>query len=191
VIAGKNVTPFAVDVGSTPFRIAPRVAERLLDVSRTFGRARLAYRDVASSSNRLTLIAAIVPAGCVTTHTLFCLKDPLDEPAQRYLCAMFNSFVANYLVRLRVGTHVSAAVIDRLPMPRPAHAAEAFVELAALSAALSLNPAALRLQARLQALAAKLYRLDRVQFDRVLETFPLVPRSDRDAARRAFWDIVT
>ena len=59
--------------------------------------ARLAYRDIASATNRLTLIAAIVPARAVTTHTLFCLKTPLPLDAQQVLCALLNSFVANYL----------------------------------------------------------------------------------------------
>ena len=35
------------------------------------------------------------------------------------LCGMLNSYVANYLVRMRVSTHVSAAIIERLPVPRP------------------------------------------------------------------------
>ena len=80
-------------------------------------RARLAYRDIASATNRLTLIAAIIPPRAVTTHTLFCLKTPLPADAQHVLCALLNSFVANYLVRLRVNTHVTVALVSRLPCP--------------------------------------------------------------------------
>ena len=80
-------------------------------------RARLAYRDVASATNRLTLIAAIVPARAVTTHTLFCLKTRLPLAEQHVLCALLNSFVANYLIRLRVNTHVTVALVSRLPVP--------------------------------------------------------------------------
>ena len=97
----------------------PVVAATLVDPARTFERSRLGYREVASPTNRLTLIAAIVPAGTITTHTVFCLKDPLDLESQWYLCGMLNSFVANYLVRLRVSTHVSSGIIDRLPVPAP------------------------------------------------------------------------
>ena len=40
--------------------------------------------------------------GTMTTHTVFCLKDAAGPTsAQQYLCGMFNSFVANYLVRLQ------------------------------------------------------------------------------------------
>ena len=43
---------------------------------------------------------------------------PLDDECQRYLCGMLNSFVANYLVRMRVSTHVSSGIIDRLRSAR-------------------------------------------------------------------------
>ena len=81
-------------------------------------RARLAFRDVASATNRTTLIAAIVPAGCVTTHTLFCLRTPLPRTDQWMLCALLNSYVANFLVRLRVTSHVSLSIVQALPVPR-------------------------------------------------------------------------
>ena len=43
----------------------------------------------------------------------------IDDDEQAFLCGIFNSFVANYLVRLRVGTHVTTSIIGRLPVPRP------------------------------------------------------------------------
>jgi hypothetical protein len=190
VIEGKQIAPFVVDVGRPAFRIRRDVAARLLDPERTFLRSRLAYRDVAAATNRLTLIAAIVPALTVTTHTLFCLRTDLDEECQFYLCGMFNSFVANYLVRLRVGTHVTIGIIGRLPVPRPASGSSALREIAGLSRALAASPTNAVANARLQALAARLYRLDRAQFAHVLSTFPLVPQPARTAAMQAFCDIV-
>jgi N-6 DNA Methylase/Eco57I restriction-modification methylase len=191
VLEGKHVTPFAVDVASTSLRISSRSAAKMLDAARTYERPRLAYRDVACATNRLTLIAAIVPAGTITTHTLFCLKTPLDDECQRYLCAMFNSFVANYLIRLRVGTHVTTAIINGLPMPRPPQTSTRFQEIAALAELLSTNPANTRAQARMQALAAHTYGINRAQFRHILDTFPLVSAGDREAAMAAFCDIVT
>ena len=70
---------------------------------------------MAGSTNRTTLIAAILPARCVSTHTLFCLRTPLSLRAQHYLCGLFNSFVVNYFVRLRVTTHVTTATVEQLP----------------------------------------------------------------------------
>jgi hypothetical protein len=190
VIEGKQLTPFAVDLSSSRFCIPARVAARLLARERTFGRMRLAYREVASATNRLTLIAAIVPAGTVTTHTVFCLKDPLDDAGHLFLCGMFNSFVANYLVRLRVSTHVTSGIIDRLPVPKPPRESSDFKDLTALSVALRVDPSNRERQATLQALAARLYGLDRRQFQHVVDTFPLVPRAERDAAIAVFCDIV-
>ena len=137
----------------------------------------------------VTLIAAVVPAFVVTTHTIFCLKEALEEDAQYFLCGMFNSFVANYLVRLRVGTHVTAAIIDRLPVPRPAPHSTAFRRIADLTRQLASrhepDPAA-----KLQAAAARLYGITEAGFAHVLTTFPLVPETERAAALAAFRYIV-
>ena len=132
-------------------------ARRLLDPSR-YERPRLAYRDVASATNRLTLIAAVLPAGCVSTHTLFCLRTPLPLAAQHFLCGLFNSFVVNYLVRMRVTTHVTTATVERLPIPPPGYSPSAEREIAALARLLSRRRRS-RAWTRLQALAAQLYQL--------------------------------
>jgi hypothetical protein len=191
VVEGKHLGPFTVDVSAAPLRIAPHVAAKLLDPARTFGRARLGYREVASATNRLTLIAAIVPEGTVTTHTVFCLKDHLDDESQWYLCGMLNSYVANYLVRLRVSTHVSSGIIDRLPVPTPHRDALGFREIVKLARSLAARAAGAGVNARLQALAASEYGLRSSQFRHILETFPLVDEADRDAALTAFYDIVS
>ncbi len=120
VIEGKHLSPFAVDVKAAQLTIEPRLAATLVDPARTFARRRLAYREVASATNRLTLIAAMLPAGVVTTHTVFCLKDLLDDECQEYLCGILNSFVANYLVRMRVSTHVTSGIIEPAASSCPA-----------------------------------------------------------------------
>jgi hypothetical protein len=174
-----------VDTSTSRCRIPSSTAARLLDPEKTFRRARLAYREVASATNRLTLIAAIVPAGVVTTHTVFCLKDVLDEPRQHFLCGIFNSYVANYLVRMRVGTHVTAAIVARLPVPKPSTRHPLFQRIARLSTILAgtFDPSAFAL---MNALVAVLYGLSHVQFAHVLETFPLIPTVERAAALRVF-----
>ena len=68
---------------------------------------------------------------------MFCLKEPLDEKSQQFLCGVFNSFVANYLVRLRVSTHVTSAIVARLPVPRPAAADPVFQKVTRLSRGLA------------------------------------------------------
>ena len=188
VVEGKYLQPFRVDVHNTQFTILPTDAHRLLP-NRPYSSPRLAYRDVASSTNRLTLIAAIVPPEVVTTHTVFCLKTPPDLDVQLFLCALFNSFVANYLVRMRVSTHVTAALIEQLPMPKPSRTNPAFIELVELARRLSEGDRP-EWRARQQALAAQLYGIGEGEFSHVLERFPLIPRWERDGALEMFRCIV-
>jgi hypothetical protein len=174
VVEGKQIEPFRVTVARSRQQLrtgAPAAA-------RVPRRARLAYRDVASATNRVTLIAAIVPARAVTTHTLICLKTPLPAEAQQVLCALLNSYVANYLIRLRVNTHVTVSLVSRLPVPILTSRSRLFDRLATLSRALSRGAAAaeeMDEHAGLQALAASLYGLAPADFEHVLSTFPLVP----------------
>ena len=141
-------------------------------------RPRLAYRDIASATNRLTLIAAIVPADAVTTHTLFCLKTALPLDAQHVLCALLNSFVANYLVRFRVNTHVTVSLVSRLPVPGLDPHGRDFSRLAALARTLMHSPTPAEQQpeyCELQGIVARRYGLSEAHFGHVLSTFPLIP----------------
>ena len=133
VLEGKHIEPFRVHLARTRTRIAEKDATRLLDATATFMRQRLAYRDVASSTNRLSLIAAILPAGVVTTHSLFCLKTRLAGDNQAFLCGMLNSFVANYLVRQVMTTHLGSSTVERLRVPRLPYDAPWFVEVVELT----------------------------------------------------------
>jgi len=176
VVEGKQVQPFRVNVAAARQRV------RAVDLARRLGgwRAaeRLAYRDVASATNRVTLIAAVLPADCVSTHTVFCLKTPLPAAAQHFLCGLFNSLVVNFLVRLRVSTHVTTAIVEQLPAPARDHAPAAFREIAALARQLSRadDPAAF---ARLNAIVAGLYQLSATEYEHVVSSFPLIAIEER------------
>lgn len=186
IVEGKQVRPFFADVAAVRFAIPGAVAATLLDPGRTYERPRLAYRDVASPSNRLTLIAAVVPAGAITTHTLFCLKGELDLPVHHFLCGVFNSFVANYLVRLRVNTHVTAAMVGCLPVPLANPGSAAFEGVRVLAERLARFPDDGAAAASLQARVAWLYGLTADELAHILDTFPLVPVADREAALAAY-----
>jgi hypothetical protein len=188
VIDGRHLTPFRI-VPDRDGRIIPRrVAAALLDADLTFRRARLAYRDVASASNRVTLIAAILPAGCVSTHTVFCLKTVLGGTSQYCLLALLNSLVANYLVRLQVTTHVTTTLMARLPVPRPVGGSIAFRELATLARSLEKTGVDGNIPAfvRLNAIAAGLYGLTPEQYEHVVQSFPLLPAALRQDCIRSF-----
>ena len=79
----------------------------------------------------------MLPRGTVSTHTVFCLKTALDERSQWCLLGLLNSFVANYLVRLQVTTHVTTALMARLPVPRPRENTAQFDRLVELAKRIS------------------------------------------------------
>ena len=185
ILEGKQIQPFVANVDRARQCIAEGTAARLLG-STAFRRPRLAYRDVASASNRLTLIAAIIPANVVTTHTLFCLKTEVPATVQLFLCGVLNSFVANYFVRMRVGTHVTVSIIERLPVPCPAIQSDEFREVVALTSRVVTTPTDHEAAAQLQACVARIYQMERADFQRVLDTFPLVPTDERQAAMACF-----
>jgi len=183
IIEGKLIEPHRVHVGDARLSITSREARRRLGDRHQ--RWRLAYRDVASATNRRTLIAALLPPGTVSTHTVFCLRTALPIAAQRFLCGMFNSLVVNFLVRLRVTTHVTTAIVERLPIPREDDAGALYDEIGSMTRALSRrNDSAL--EGRLNAVVAKLYQLTLEEFRHVLSTFPLIPEKDRDDAITEF-----
>lgn len=184
VIEGKHVSPFGVNVAEASARIDPVEAARRLP-DRRFDSARLAYRDVSGVANRTSLIAAIVPAGVVMTHTLFCLRTALGLDAQLFLCGLFNSFVLNRLVRLLMGGHVTTSLVEDLPVPTW-NGDDAQSTIVRLARRLVRYPASGRTHAALQAEVARLYRLDVPMFEHVLAGFPLVPASDRQRALGVF-----
>jgi hypothetical protein len=184
VLEGKHIEPFIVHVERSERTISERSAAELLQGSE-FTRPRLAYRDVASSTNRVSLIAAVLPAMVVTTHSLFCLKTPMAERDQSFLCGMLNSYVANYLVRQVMTTHLGSTTVENLRVPRPPAHSPRFREIVELARRLRDEPSAFEM-ARLQALAAKEYNLTFEEFRHIVGTFPLIPEAERGAALDEF-----
>ena len=183
ILEGKHLEPFRARVPPDAPRIDPRAAAARLP-ARPFDAARLGYREVAGATNRLTLIAAMIPAGCATTHTIFCLRSRLPAEAQWFLCGIFNSFVANYIVRLRGGTHVPASTIHELPVPADRGDAR-IARIGGLAKRLGARDDE-REAIALQSEVASMYGLAPDELDHVLATFPLVPASLREAVSAAF-----
>jgi hypothetical protein len=173
IVEGKQLSPFQLDLSRSTHGIRLQTAAR----------ARIAYRDVASATNKLTLIAAMLPANAISTHTVFCLKSDLDQESQWCLLGLLNSLVANYLVRLHVTTHVTASLMSRLPVPRPSPQSGEFNRLAALARSLASTGISENTDAyaELNAIAANLYGVTTDQYAFILDSFPLVPKTLRDA----------
>ena len=93
---------------------------------------RLAYREIAASTNERTLIATLVPARACMNHKLMYLvpvryelsasgkltQEELPQKQVLALLAALNSLVANYYIRSRVSSTVSAFYVYELPLPK-------------------------------------------------------------------------
>jgi hypothetical protein len=183
VLEGKSIDPFRARLEGVRWSIGPEDAERLL--GGRWRRARLAYRDVASATNRLTLIAAILPPRTASTHTLFCLKGSTPPDAQRLLCALLNSLVVNFFVRMRVTTHVTTTIVERLAVPRLDQVGPFAPLLVRAAETLARKHDAAAFVA-MNVVVARLYQLSEGEFAHVLSTFPLIDGSERTAMLEEF-----
>ena len=104
--------------------------------------------------------------------------------SQYFLCGLFNSLVVNYLVRMRVTTHVTTATVERLPIPPPECSPSAQREIAAIAPSPVAGASIVAPGHDCNADVAGLYQLTPAEFAHVLGTFPLVATEDKEAARR-------
>ncbi|MBO9309400.1 MAG: ATP-binding protein [Chloroflexi bacterium] len=179
---------------------------------------RLAFRGVARSTDERTMIAALIPpafhGNSLPTVEIYSEDGArlISDADQLYLCAVFNSFVFDYLLRLRVSANLNFFYIYQMPVPRLAAADgryAALVERAArltctapefdgLARAIGLGDhragareagERARLRAELDALVAQLYGLDEAEFAHVLAAFPLVAEPVKAAALAAYREL--
>ena len=176
---------------------------------------RLCFRSVARNTDERTMISAVLPP-CFFGHSIsaVCVTDAdgnqvVSYQVQFYLCAIWNSFAVDYLIRAKVAANISFFYIYQIPVPRLDEKDAAFkliVDRAAklicaeaafddLAQQLDLgsredaakNPAdRARLRAELDGIIANLYGLTEEEFAYILTTFPVVPEATKDAALAAF-----
>ncbi len=175
---------YSVDRGSLPPAIA--------NATRHY---RLAFRDIARSNDARTMIACIVPPDAVFGHTATVEKAPEGRAMAEVLmlCAVFNSFAFDWLVRQKTGTHLSLYLLNALPVPRLSAAARRFLAQAALRLSCTHsgyaalwnaeadraaerpvcrdNDAEWSLRAQVDAMVAQAYGLDRRQYQQILSGF--------------------
>jgi hypothetical protein len=183
VIEGKHLDRFVVQAAGSSTRLPAARARALLPDARHL-RPRLGYRDVSGVGNRWSLIAAVIPARVVTTHTIFCLRSRHSRDDMDLLAALFNSYVLNAIVRMWMGSHVTTSLVESLPVPRRRRSA---IErrIIRLSQRQRTGRAKAHTEAELQAAVAGFYELDEGTFRSVLEGFPRVPAEDRERAAEA------
>lgn len=82
---------------------------------------RIGFCDVASPTNERTLVAALIPAGAISSDTVPTIVYPHgDEWAYTVWLACANSYVVDFIMRKKVSLHVKYSMLDTVPFPRPA-----------------------------------------------------------------------
>jgi hypothetical protein len=77
---------------------------------------RLAYRSIASNTNERSLIATVIPP-CFTGNSLN-ISESLKYPDMLFCTAVLNSFVVDWMLRLKVTTNINMFYVYQLPVPR-------------------------------------------------------------------------
>jgi hypothetical protein len=82
---------------------------------------RLAFRDIAASTNERTMIATILPPNVFCPHTVSLenVGESNFDAAERVVaCSLLNSFVVDYSIRQSITSHLSFYLVNNLHIPR-------------------------------------------------------------------------
>lgn len=178
---------------------------------------RLAFRDIAASTNNRTMISTLIPPAFHGNKlpTVRVFQDGiriLRVMEQLFLGALWNSFVMDWMIRLRVTATLNFFYIYQLPIPRLTEKDAVFgpiVDRAArlicttpefddLAAEVGLGGSAngatdpaerARLRAELDGLVAHLYGVSEAEFSHILSTFPAVDAEIKAAAMDAYREV--
>lgn len=174
---------------------------------------RFGYRSVGENTNERNLISTVIPPGCFCGNSLYVSHgDDLIPSTVLFVCALFNSFILDYSIRLKISRNINIFYIYQLPVPRLTAKTPAFISIVERAARLvctapefddlaseifgkgktsrtvgATDPAErARLRAELDALVAHLYGLTEAEFTHILSTFPLVSDETKSATLSAF-----
>ncbi len=179
---------------------------------------RFGFRDIASNTNERTAITTIIPptfhGNKIPTARIYDEfgNRLIGNSEQLYLCVVANSFVFDFMIRMRVTTTLNFFYLYQMPVPRFDMDIDVGISLTSRAAKLicttpefdelakeiglkshkhGVNDPAKRaqLRAELDGLVAHLYGLTEVEFGHVLSTFPLVPDPVKIAAQNAYRDV--
>lgn len=122
---GQTAKTSLVSHQNPEFTVEPRWWISQDDVDEVLGERQdetvLCLKDVTSSTNERTMIAAFIPrAGVVNSAPLVLLDEAIDTRAPCCLLANFNSFALDYIARQKVGgLHLNFFIVEQLPVFPP------------------------------------------------------------------------
>lgn len=179
---------------------------------------RLGFRDIAANTNERTMVATVIPptfhGNKLPTVKVFDEDGNrlVDNETQLFVCAIWNSYVVDWMLRQKVTTTLNFFYLYQLPIPRLTSGNPEFAPIVERAARLicttpefdelakevglgshkkgaTESQERARLRAELDGLIAHLYGLTEAEFAHILATFPLVPDPVKLAARNAFRDV--
>ena len=81
---------------------------------------RLLFRDIARNDDERTLIACVAPVGTVSSYDTPMAIPPVEvvtPTAVKSYCALFNSTLADFMIRPSVDKHVKGYILNLVPWP--------------------------------------------------------------------------
>lgn len=207
LIEGKHFHQFVPDYGKPEFTVNPELGIMRVSRHRELGTharevhevPRLAFRNVASSTNVRSMIACLIPQKSFSPNSVTIVLPKVEGELalgsgfirlSAYLAGIFNSYVFDFLVRQRVSANLNFFYVYQTPVPAD-YSSELGAEIARLAARLSFcderfrwaaetvgskwGPLSMRdrvrLTAKLNALVARLYGLTKEELNVVLSSF--------------------
>ncbi|NER78892.1 MAG: ATP-binding protein [Leptolyngbya sp. SIO1D8] len=173
---------------------------------------RLAFRDVARSTDIRTMIATVLPRNIFTGNTIINSYQPQSISEILVIASILNSFAWDSMIRQKVAAHCNMFYVYQTPTPRLEKGDRYFSEIVERAAKLICTTPAFdnlaaevgldshtngvtddteraQLRAELDGMIAHLYGLTEEEFAHILATFPIVSESVKISALNAYRDV--
>ena len=171
-----------------------------------YQRYRVGFRSAGENTNFRNFISTILPKNVFCGNSIIMNCDKIEPDLLVYICALFNSFVVDYGIRLKISRNMNMFYVYQLPIPRLTETDPRFKPIVERAAALICVSAEFEdlkreleakgyelktdapdvLRAELDAMVAKLYDLTEDEFAHILKTFPIVKDEVKAAAMDEF-----
>lgn len=114
---GKTIEQFEIKPNKVKFFVDSKAMQSKKNEDYKY--YRIAFRDVASSTNKRSLIATLLPYNSTGTYSLWiqreCHKTNID--LQLFMLGFINSYVLDFMIRQIISIHVNLPFSSQLPIP--------------------------------------------------------------------------
>lgn len=115
---GKYINQFILEPSKIEYAIPKDTVEN--KVGEDINSYRIALRAVASSTNKRSLIASLLPPQTSSLHSLFVQKGAyeVDISDKLFILGLLNSYVLDFVLRQIISINVSLIFLQQLPIPK-------------------------------------------------------------------------